>query len=40
MRDGRYAYGFVVDDTQRVAGPALVDHRLTIVPRSFEGDSL
>lgn len=40
LANGRHAYGFVVDDTQRVAGPALVDRRLTIVPRSFEGDSL
>ena len=40
LRNGRHAYGFVVDDTQRVSGPALVDRRLTIVPRSFEGDSL
>ena len=40
LTDGRHAYGFVVDDTQRVAGPALVDRRLTIVPHAFEGDSL
>lgn len=40
LANGRHAYGFVVDDTQRVAGPALVDRRLTMVPRSFEGDSL
>ena len=40
LKDGRHAYGFVVDDTQRVAGPVLVDRRLTMVPRSFEGDSL
>jgi hypothetical protein len=40
LRDGRHAYAFVVDDTQRVAGPALATPRLTVVPDTFEGDSL
>ena len=40
MKDGRHAYAFVVDDTQRIAGPALTDRRLTLESRSFEGDSL
>ena len=40
LRDGRHAYGFVVDDTQRVVGPALTVRNLTLESRSFAGDSL
>jgi hypothetical protein len=40
LKDGRHAYAFVVDDTQRIVGPALTDRRLTLESRSFEGDSL
>jgi hypothetical protein len=40
LTNGRHAYAFVVDDTQRVTGPALTDRRLTLESRSFEGDSL
>ena len=40
MRDGRHAYTYVVDDTGRIAGPALETARLSVVPRTFEGDSL
>lgn len=37
---GHYAYAFVVDDTQRVAGPSLAEPRVSVVPARFEGDSL
>ena len=40
LKDGRHAYAFVVDDTQRIAGPALSNRRLTLESRSFAGDSL
>ena len=37
---GHYAYAFVVDDTGHIAGPALAESRVSVMPARFEGDSL